>query len=261
MANGFLLRSLPFDAAALTSLQAGAPAENVQNDFMGMVARAASPGIAIGIRADLGANPPPIDTFAALGLIGAADTTGAILQGGSDPTFASWSVEVTMTPAATERATAAGRHHGLHLFATPQTWRYWYLRITTSVSLQLEIARLLLGTRVQPGRNFSFGVARGVRDLGEVSFSSRGAVLRRSGRRLRTLDLSWDFLTKAEAEGASLPLLESVGGTGFVLACLDPAADPERSRRLYYGPLAGNSAVTWRAADLWQKRLQMQSVI
>lgn len=261
MGKGLILRSRPFTVTALTLLQAGAPAANAANDFAGMVARAATPGIALRLRIDLGPTPPPIDTFAALNVVGAADTVGAILQGGNDPTFASWDVQAVVDPSATELATAQGRYQILHLFSTPQTWRYWLLSLTPLGGLQMEVARLLIGSRFQPGRNFSFGVGRGVSDLGGVEFAPRGAFLRRNAARRRTLGLAWQYLTELEAEQQGLPLLEAVGTTECVLVSLDPDPDPERSRRIYFGPLQGSLGLSWRARDRWEKRLQLVSLI
>lgn len=257
MANGFLLRSLPFTSASMFPLEAGTDGAFVANDFMGMVARAANSSTHMVLRADLGA-PVLIDTFVALNAVCDGEVE---LQASAVDDFAVIGLSLNITPTHGEVASKLGRLHPAYIGAAVGPFRYWRVIVYPYGGRVPEIARLLLGGRYQPARNFSFGVSRGAEDLGEVEHSPRGATFRRRARKLRTLGLSWQMLTQAEAEGFSLPLLEEVGNTEFLLACLDPAPHAQRSRRMYFGNLKGDLSLNWRAHDLFEKRLQMQSVI
>lgn len=261
MANGFLLRSLPFTAAAFQPMAAGAGAENLQNDFMGMVARSSAVNQLWQARLDLG-TAQAIDTIAGVNVVAGSSASAWTVSGSNDATFATSGYNSgSMALPADELGNGAARRNLMHLIPTAQTFRYWLITVSAAAGVQTEVARALVGTRVQPGRNFGFGVSRGVEDLGDVEFAPGGAILRRRARRLRTLGLSWGFVTQAEAEAAALPFLETVGTTEFVLASLDPDPNPQRSRRVYYGPLQGNPDIIWRAPNVFEKRLQLKSVI
>jgi hypothetical protein len=257
MADGFLLRSLSFTTSDFIAMQAGTSGAYTGNDFMGMVARTDAAGVSWQVRFDLGA-ALPVDTIAALNSL-FADGAAWYVTAGNDPSFATYGYQQFYTAGA-ELPNSAGRRHLLHMGPT-QSYRYWLITIESAPGLRVEVARVLFGVRSAYGRNFSFGAQRGAEDLGEIDHSSRGATLRRRGRKLRTLGLGWQMLSQAEAEGFTLPLLEEAGNTDFVLACLNPDPDPQRSRRIYYGNLTGDLSLTWRNHNMWEKRLQMQSVI
>jgi hypothetical protein len=260
MSNGFLLRSYSFTTADFSTPAAGTSGAFVANDFMGMVMRSASAANPAAVRLDLGF-ARAIDTVAVLECFARTSSGGVSITIGNDSTFATFVESVDATPPGGEYLAASFLRHAVGYFTTATPCRYVLVQVNGDGVFLPQFARALVGTRLQPARNFSFGVARGARDLGEVEFSPRGAMLRRRGRKLRTLGLSWGFLTQVEAEGFSIPLFEGAGETEFILACLNPDADVERNRRLYYGPLEGNLSLTWRAHDLWEKRLQMVSVI
>lgn len=260
MANGFLLRSYSFTTSDFSTPAAGTSGAFVANDFMGMVMRSASAGTAAAVRLDFGF-ARQIDTAAVLECFCRNTAGGVTVAIGNDVTFATFVEQIDITPPGSEYRAASGLQHAFGFFTTATPCRYALVQVNGDGVFLPQFARALVGTRLQPARNFSFGVTRGARDLGEVEFSPRGATLRRRARKLRTLGLSWSFLTQVEAEGFSIPLVEGVGETEFILASLNPAADVERSRRLYFGPLEGNSQLTWRAHDLWEKRLQITSVI
>ena len=259
MAKGFLLRSLSYTAVEYWASAPGTSAAYVANDFMGMVYAGAVADAPIGVRLDFGA-PVIADTVGVLGVLCSATAGAVMVFAGNDPTMATNSFSADLSPVGEVRD---GK--GLHNIAAPigavGPYRYWLVRVAGPAGVAPMMARVLIGARYQPATNFSWGVGRGVNDLGEVSHSPRGATLRRRARKLRTLGLSWQFLTEAEAEGQALPLLEEVGNTEYVLACLNPDAHPQRSRRMYYGPLQGDLSLTWRAYDMFDKRLQIESVI
>ncbi len=261
MANGFLLRSYGFTATSPTTLEAGTDAAFTANDYMGMVARGATSGVDVDIRIDLG-YAAYVDTIAVLNSNCGSGASAWLIAGSATNNFGAPDFSYSPGMSAGEGSSSRGFRHPMYLLPTPQTCRYWLIRIAGAGGVKPELARIVIGQRYQWAKNFGFDVSRGARDLGDVSFSPRGAMLRRRGRILRTLGLSWGFVNQSEAEAIALPfLLESVGNYEFLLACLDPVADLERSRRLYFGPLEGNLALTWRAQNIFEKRLQMVSVI
>lgn len=260
MANGFLLRSLPFVVVGHSAEDIGTDADNVTNDFMGMIARSPAPGTAMYVRCDFGA-AHFVDTVAVLNVFGASVGGSVSATIGNDATFSSYVEHLDITPEAAWIPSSNNFQQALGFFATATPCRYLLVQANVPTTFKPQMSRILLGKRYQPERNFSFGMARGVRDLGENEFAPRGGRLRRRAKKLRTLGLSWSFLTQAEAEGFALPLLEEVGNTDDVLACINPDADPERTRRLYYGPLEGNLGMSWRVANAWEKKLQIASVI
>ncbi len=261
MANGFLLRSHGFTSAAFSTPAAGTSAAFVANDFMGMVLRANSNTAPAAALLDFGF-VRPVDTVAVLEAVCRTSAAlGISVAVGNDPTFASFIEQIDLTPAATETPTLSGRGVGVGFFSTTHFCRYALVQVRSDNTFAPEFARAVIGTRLQPGRNFSFGVGRGVNDLGTVEFAPRGAFLRRNAARRRTLGLSWQYLTEIEAEQQALPLLEAVGTTEALFACLDPDPDPSRIRRCYFGPLQGNPALSWRGRDRWEKRLQIVSLI
>lgn len=260
MANGFLMRSVAFTPSPPGGLAAGTSALYIANDYMGMVMRGGSANSNVGCVIDLGA-AVSIDTIVLLNVVQGAGALAVQLFGSNDSSFATYGYNANIPLDAAEVLSSTGRRQVLHLLASAVSYRYWLLRLPAQAGVTGEIARCLIGTRSPYARNFSYGVQRGAEDLGDIEHSPRGATLRRRGRKLRTLGLAWQFVSQAEAEGFALPLLEEVGNTEYVLACLNPDADPQRSRRMYYGNLTGDLGLTWRNHDGWEKRLQMQSVI
>jgi len=264
MANGFLLRSLPFAASDGPSSVVDPPtvAGNAANDYMGLVYRS-TVGNILTLKIDLGASPAPVDTIAALDTnipLTGTPSAWSIFANAAD-SWGSPSLALNLNPPAGEALSAKGLRHGLHLFASPVTFRWWLVRINAQAGIRSQMGRVLIGRRFQPARNFQFGAERGARDLGEVRFGPRGAFLRRRGRILRTLGFSWPLMAKAEAEAEFLPLAETAGNSDFLLACLDPEAEAERTRRLYFGPIEGNPATAWRVWDGFEARVQIASVI
>jgi hypothetical protein len=258
MSNGFLCNSDLFTATAGGGVVSGTSAAFLSNDFMGMVLRF-SAGTPFFATIDFGA-ANAIDTFALLNTnlpVGAA----WYLQGSSASDFSSGYDSGPIADGGEISNVRTGRRHLLLTLPTQQSFRYWRVVINGVTGVQLEAARLIIGRRTLYARNFEFGAQRGVRDLGEVEFGPAGALLRRAGRVLRTLGISFPMVTQQETEFIGLRLLETLGNTGFVFACLDDEASQFRSERMYFGPLEGNLAMTWRAHDTFEKRLQLVSVI
>lgn len=263
MANAWILAPLPIPAAAASNTAAGRAPVHVGNDYAGVVWQSngeASPWIVIDLGGDL-----PIDTVSMFGLAGisTANTltiqTATAAQGGG---FGGGSYTAFVT-AATALAGAtmplSGKGVSLHSIAAPVTCRYVKIAFT-GLAGAIQIARCVIGKRIVLERNFSFGGARGVRDLGSVDFSARGVLLRRSGKKLRTAALTFSCVNKDEVEAHTQPLIERLGNTETAALFTDPAPDPQRQNRAYFGFLVGDLAQTQRNARAWEAKLNVVSI-
>jgi hypothetical protein len=135
-------------------------------------------------------------------------------------------------------------------------------RATASASPagSIQVSRVVAGQRIALERNFGFGAAFGVRDLGSVDFGRRGVLQRVRGKKLRTVGLTFSNVRKNEVEAQTTPLLERIGNTEMVAIVTDPDAHPERQNRCYFGPLVGDLGQTWRKPDLFEAKANLVSI-
>lgn len=249
MANAFLLRPLPMAALHVGgTIQAGAPAY-LGNDYAGIVCRfACDLGGNVGaIEVDFGADVQ-FDTVMLFGLTMAPPGTIATALYATAGAPNSFSVVASGAAYAGSEARRPGEGAMLLMFAGV-TGRYLNINFAAGASGQsVQATRLVAGRRFQPAIGFEFGAQFGVRDLGSFDLSSRGVPLRHRGRKLRTVSLSFPALNKQEAESVAQKLLEEVGNTECIALCTDPAPDPERQSRCYYGPMVGDLGRTWATA-------------
>jgi hypothetical protein len=259
MSRGFLLRPLVPTALSVPSSPAAPTAAiDMLNDMVGVAYTSGAGGSTDNIDVDFG-SAVSIDTVALLQTNGAAANwtlrgaaTQAGLPGASDifsATFAAGSA----TP-------SSGRTHALGVLAAPLSFRWWRIGLS-GLTAPIQVGRLIMGLRFQPDVNFSFGAALGVEDLAGGEFSRHGVWLPGDGRIQRTLGLRWPHATRTEAEEQVSVLMETVGNRGHVLACLDPTANAQRQRRLYYGPLRGNLQMVWNVGQRFEWRADLRSVI
>lgn len=207
MANALILSPLPIVAATASSTARGT-AMNVANDFAGVVWRSApveqgNASLLIDLGEDL-----PVDTLMLFGVDGdyvhdaglaaalATEAQGPSFSGGNTATgFGAgdyFAVGNTALLAGGRRG-SAGKGISLATWSTgPSAIRYISLYIyglTPAGSVQ--VARVCVGKRFVPERNFRFGAGFGVRDLGKVDFSRFGVPLRTRGAKLRTTSLTF----------------------------------------------------------------------
>jgi hypothetical protein len=142
----------------------------------------------------------------------------------------------------------------------PAAVRYIQLVFGNLGGAAVQLARAAVGKRIQLARNFSFGGAFGVRDLGSLDFSPRGVLLRRRGVKLRTVGISFDNAFRDEVEGAIQPLIEAAGMTELVGLVTDPEPHAQRERRSYFGPLIGDTGTVQRTAVGWQWKCNLVSI-
>lgn len=256
-----MIKPLPIVAATASASAAGYSPLYVANDYAGVVWRS-NGGASAYLVLDLGADMA-VDTVALFGLSGftgastlniliATAAQGSGFAGGAYATFVAGA-------AALAGSVMPVNDRGIGIFSTnsPVTGRYLRIELPGGT---IEIARAVIGKRIQLERNFSYGGAFGVRDLGSLDFSARGVLLRRRARKLRTVGLTFSNINKDEVENITKPLLEQIGNTEMIALITDPSADPQRQNRSYYGPLVGDLAHTWRNARAFEARVNLVSI-
>lgn len=259
MSHAVLMRPLPMTVLSGTNTVAGTDPAHVGNDYMGVVWQGRSSGAASqSLILDLGADVAA-DTVALIGLTGAgADWTMQVSAAtAAQGPFTGASHDYPAVPLlAGVVPTRSGRGRALWQAPAggPAAARYWRITIATPASdMTITVARVAIGQRVQPERNFDFGAAFGVRDTGSVDWSPRAVLLRRRGVKLRSVGLSFASLYRDEVEGFVHPIIERLGATGPILLVTDPDPDADRQNRIYFGPMVGDIGTVWARANAgWQ---------
>lgn len=113
--------------------------------------------------------------------------------------------------------------------------KQWWRIDIGSHSGVFEGAILVLGKKIQPSRFYDLDHEFGGDDLGKAEISPNGVWDESPGMKLRTLDMTLNWLTEAEWETEFGPMIEAVGTTQPVYCCFDPAETTYRQRRTYYG--------------------------
>jgi hypothetical protein len=267
MANAILLKPLSIVAATANATTSGQPIY-VGNDYAGVGWSVAASSVAGSvpyyhyIDVDLGA-ALNIDTVMVFGLPGGLPADASVYAQGYTAQYAStvWSAPVTVPVyAGSSRITAAGGVTYMDLGAIQPAARIIRLVFQSTARFDLTIARIVVGTRIQLARNFGFGGSFGVRDLGSLDFSARGVLLRRRGRKLRTVSLTFSNVRREEVEAAVQPIIETCGNTEPIALVTDPSADPMRERRCFFGPLVGDLSTVWRNAAAWEWKSNLVSL-
>lgn len=250
MANAWIIAPRAIVAANASSIAAGTLPTYVGNDHMGVV-WASNGGTNFII--DLGADVA-VDTISLLGLTGAQPGWQWRLAASTAAQGSSFAATVYAGGWETLIAGAAmpvnGR--GRSLWQAPGALvvaRHWRVEFQGLSGANVTIARAVLGQRIQLARNFRFGGAFGVRDLGSAEFSRRAVLLRTRGAKMRSVGLSFGHVHRDEVEAVVHPLIERLGATESVLLVTDPAADAQRQNRMYFGPMVGDLGTVWARAN------------
>lgn len=233
MGRAFFYLPVPIAGASASSTAAGFDPANVANDHMGVVYRSAGGASSVSLVVDLG-SPQPIDTALLLGCTGAQAGWTLKVESASDVSIsADVTIHATALPFLAGQAMPThGR--GVSLWAAdnvPAAKRYWRFTIGNLAGAAVTIARVAMGQRITLARNFAFGGAFGVRDLGSVNFSSGGVRLLREAAKLRTVGITFPAVTKEEAEAKVQPLIEQAAGQLPMVLVTDPDPHPLRQRR------------------------------
>lgn len=271
MSNAFLLRPLVWAGLTASDTASGYDAANLAPwpvPRMGRVWRS-SPGSATrAIVIDMGIDQS-LDTIALFG----------IGNGNAAPSPAwSWSIDLATeaqgpftgafwagageTLLAGSQLPVSGKGKALWLAPgdAPGAARYIRLNFAALDGAALQIALVAVGERFQPSRNYSYGAAFGVRDLGQLEYSPRGVVLRRPGAKLRGTGLSFSALRLDEIEDTLQRLFERIGNTDPVVLVTDPAAHPHRQSRMGIGHLNGNLGSVHRIPGAFQADVNFVAV-
>lgn len=265
MANAWILPPLAMSGITVSSAALGAGAY-MGNDYAGVVWRSAAGDVAT-IIVDLGADRP-LDTLMLFGVdgtaIGAATLEVRLATAAQGSNFAAggfWAAPVQPLLSGDRLASGAGVAIASWGAPAPAAARYLLLRIAgMTAGGSVQIARVVVGKRIQLARNFGYGAAFGVRDLGSLDFTRRGVLQRARGKKLRTVGVTFSNINRDEVEAYTQPLLERIGNTEMVALVTDPADVAQRQGRCYFGPLVGDLGHTWRKAQLFEAKANLVSI-
>lgn len=260
MGNAFIVKPLPLGTVTAEGSAAGTLPGYLDNDWLGVIHKGTNTS-AGWMQCDLGA-AQAVD-FAAF--LSASPTGAQTLQ-----VRAKADSNVTTSPAYNSGAFGfaagsamppSGRQNSFWSNASAVTQRYWRFDVASLGGAAFEAGRLVIGRRIDLERQFAFGAAFGVKDLGRFDLSPNGVVALRKSRRPRTVGLSFPMTHRDEAEEKILPLFEGIGNTSPVLLVTNGDADAQRSRRMFFGYLVGDLSAAWNTPDGWEWRANMVSLI
>lgn len=260
MGNAFIVKPLPIGTVTAEGSAAGTLPGYLDNDHIGVVHRGTSTSAAW-VQCDLGA-AQGIDTaaFLSANALGAqtlqvrADDDSTVSTG---PTYDS----TALAFAAGSALPGSGRQNSLWAHTSVITERYWRFDIASLGGTAFDAGRLVMGRRIDLARQFAFGAAWGVKDLGRFDLSPNGVIALRKSRKLSTIGLSFPMTHRDEAEDKIVPLFESIGNTAPILLVTNGEADAQRSRRMFFGYLVGDLSAVWNTADGWEWRANLVSIL
>lgn len=266
MSNGLFFRPVSIVATTASSTATGYDADNVGLDRMGLVWRSNTGSATQSIILDLGSDVT-FDTITLHGMNAPDDTwqlTVEIETNAQGGTFSGsqWT-DSAQDLIAGATMPVSGKARGLWQApgGAPSAGRYIKLTFSVLASAAIEVARICVGAKIQLTRNYRLGAALAIRSLGKLDFSARGVLLRRQGVKLRGAGIGYDAATQTEVEGAIMPLLENVGNDTPVVLILDPDADAERQRRIYYGFLTGDlGAIYAKVGGLYTTQINLVAI-
>ncbi len=274
MANAWILPPLAMTSVAVSSAAIGAGAY-MANDYAGVVWRSVAGDVATVI-VDLGSDRA-VDTLMLFGVDGTAidaatlEVRLATAAQGSDFSGQNvgsaagvgnyWAAPAQALLVGERLANGAGVAIAAWAAPAPSAARYLLVRIAgMTAGGSVQISRIVAGKRIQLVRNFGYGAAFGVRDLGSLDFTRRGVLQRSRGKKLRTVGLTFSNIFKDEVEAVTQPLLERIGNTEMVALLTDPEAIGHRQNASYFGPLVGELSHAWRKANLFEAKANMVSI-
>lgn len=249
MANALIVEPAALGDVVVSSCASGCSGRFLDRDEAGLVWRT-TPGantqwVIVAFDTD-----QPIDTVLLLGLAGAQSGwtmtidlatraqgrfTGEFWSSGAVPLLAGSEMPVSGLGKALWRAPAGA----------PGVAGFLRITIGNLEGAMFEASRLVVSKAIQLERNFKYGAALGVRPLGTVNWSTRGVLLRRKGKKLPGVGLSFGSIHRDEVEEMVMPLLLRVGNDEAIAIVLDPDPDPQLQNRIWFGFLTGDLGTTW----------------
>lgn len=139
--------------------------------------------------------------------------------------------------------------------------QYWRIDLSDTGLDYYEAGRLFIGPAWSPSVNYSYGWRQGYTDLSKRSRSRGGQTYVDSNRTYRYFAVTFDYLTKEEAEEALLEMDRIIGLRGDVLAVLDPDDTNSPGRSSIWGQLQELSAVVNPQFEVYQKSIQIEERI
>lgn len=263
MSNAIGFKPLAIAAATASATAAGFDPAYVGNDYMGVQWKSPTGAASRSLVIDLGGDTA-FDTIALFGLTGAQpgwtlQVEAATAAQGSGFPGGSWVGTAAGLLAGTAMPTS-GRGKSLWLAPSaspPPASRYIRLTFAALSNAAVAVSRVAIGKQFQFARNFEFGAAFGVRDLGSFEFSARGVPLRRRAEKLRSVGISFGNVYRDEVEAIVHPLLEQVGNTEPIVLVTDPDAHAQRQNRMWFGPLVGDLGTVWPRASGFEWRANL----
>lgn len=271
MANALLFRPLHWSSITASNTASGYSAANLSPHpvpRMGRVWRSATGSATRSLTIDLGADQD-VDTIALFG-IGEADAApspswtwsinlATAAQGPFSGSFWSGSSAALLAGSALP-ISGKGKALWLAPAGAPAAARYVRINFGSLANAALQIALVAIGQRFQPARNYSYGAAFGVRDVGQLDYSPRGVVAHRPGSKLRGMGLTFRSLHRDEIEETVQRLFERVGNTDPIVLVSDPAQDAQRQNRMGIGHLTGNLGSVHRVPGFFQAEVNFVAV-
>jgi hypothetical protein len=264
MTNALIIEPLAMSSISASNTASGYDAGYLGNDFIGVVWKSDSGLSSVTVTVDLGSDVA-FDAACLSGCVGAQ--AGWTLQvkiatEAQGSGFAgAWTGDTETFLAGTE-SPRHGRSKALWLAPSgaPASGRYIRFTIASLSSLPVTIGRIVIGKKIQLARNFSFGGAFGVNALGSVDFSVNGVPLRRFGKKLRAIGISFGHVHRDEVEEKIQPLLEVAGNDTPVMVVTDPDAHAQRQSRIYFGFLVGNIGTVWARPNGFQTQINLVAI-
>lgn len=263
MGIGFIVRPLAMTVTA-SNTAAGYSAANVALDSPGSVWKSATGSNTRNLVIDLGADTP-LDTITLHGLTGAQSgwqwgvDLATSAQGSFGGSYWSGTTE-TLLAGSIMPVNGKGRALWLAPGAAPTSARYVRLAFSGLSSAAIEVARVVIGARIQIGGGFAYGAALGIRPLGTLDFSTRGVILRRRGTNLRGIGVTVEAATREQVEAQIMPMFERAGNTEGVVIVVDPEANAQRQNRIYFGFLTGDIGSIWAGYNRFTSSFNLVAV-
>ncbi|GAK33243.1 hypothetical protein JCM17846_18600 [Iodidimonas nitroreducens] len=258
MAHAFLVEPYPIVAAFADGSAAGTEPQAINDDMIGVVHRGVTAPLGW-VEVDLG-DVRSVDFASFLStegqaasqrVRGASSRAGLTVSPGFDSGLVNFSAG---------RSGAFGAVHSWWRADDTQPYRWWRFDFS-GLSQPFAAGRLVIGRRLAFKRNFNFGMAPGIRDLGRASITTFGTLDRRIGARLRTLEIAWSNISQMDVQESLMPVLERLGQTGSVLVVTDPLEDQNLARRMFWGFLDEDIEIPQRHYDRWEWRTRLLSMI
>ncbi len=271
MANAFLMSPLRWVSITADSRAVGFTEANLMPwpvPRMGRVWRSDTGAPTRGIVIDLGSDQA-VDTIALFGVGNAnaapssAWTWSVALATAAQGPFsgAFWQgAIVPLLAGSAQPVSGRGKALWMAPAGAPAVARYIAINFIDLAGAAIQIAMIAVGKRFQPERNYSYGAAFGVRDLGQVDYSPRGVVLRRPGVKLRGMGLTFSSVRRDELEDTLQRLFEQVGNTDPVVLVTDSDPHPHRQNRMGIGHLTGNLGSIHRQPGAFQAEVNFVAV-